>query len=92
MRGALAGKPVADFPRPDSVVAVEIDPTTNELATPQCPERREEFYIEGTEPTIPCSKHKIPSDEPGSKATTGDKEPPGSSAVNKPDAPGSSSP
>ncbi len=57
MRGALTGKPVVDFPKPDTVVSVLIDPTTNELATPLCPVQREEFYVMDTEPTKPCEKH-----------------------------------
>jgi 1A family penicillin-binding protein len=57
MRGALAGKPVVDFPKPDTVISVLIDPMTNELATPLCPVKREEFYITGTQPTKSCEKH-----------------------------------
>jgi membrane carboxypeptidase/penicillin-binding protein len=57
MRPALAGKPVVDFPRPDTVVAVAIDPATGYLATPDCPEKRDEFYIAGTEPGEYCPKH-----------------------------------
>ena len=57
MRAASAGKPAVDFPKPDGVVSVTIDPTTGELATPECPTSREEFYLAGTEPTKYCSKH-----------------------------------
>ena len=57
MRKAVASKPVVDFPRPDMVVSVSIDPTTGYLATIDCPERRDEFYISGTEPTEYCPKH-----------------------------------
>ncbi len=64
MRGALTGKPVVDFPKPDTVVSVLIDPTTNELATPLCPVQREEFYVMDTQPTKPCEKHGGPSLEP----------------------------
>jgi membrane carboxypeptidase/penicillin-binding protein len=64
MRNALAGKPVSDFSKPDTVVRVMIDPETNELATPECPVCREEFYIAGTEPTKPCTKHGVPNQEP----------------------------
>ncbi|PKN88314.1 MAG: penicillin-binding protein [Deltaproteobacteria bacterium HGW-Deltaproteobacteria-1] len=64
MRGALAGKPVIDFSKPDTVVGVMIDPETNELATPLCPVQREEFYIAGTQPTKPCWKHGVPDREP----------------------------
>lgn len=64
MRNALAGKPVSDFSKPDTVVRVMIDPETNELATPECPVCREEFYIAGTEPTKHCTKHGVPNQEP----------------------------
>lgn len=64
MRGALAGKPVNDFVKPDTVKKVLVDPAANELATPLCPEKREEYYIFGTEPTTPCTMHKAPEPEP----------------------------
>jgi len=57
MRKALAGKPAVDFPKPDSVVSVQIDPTTGDLATPDCPKKRDEVYIAGTEPTVYCPDH-----------------------------------
>ena len=57
MRTALAGKPAVDFPKPDNVVSVSIDPTTGFLAAPDCPQKRDEFYLLGTEPTTYCPKH-----------------------------------
>ena len=57
MRKAVASKPVVDFPRPDTVVSVSIDPATGFLATVDCPVKRDEFYIAGTEPTEYCPKH-----------------------------------
>ena len=57
MRKAVAGKPAVDFPKPDSVVSVQIDPTTGDLATLDCPKKRDEFYIAGTEPTVYCPDH-----------------------------------
>lgn len=57
MRSALAGKPAADFPRPDSVVSVRIDPTTGYLAAPGCEKKQDEFYVAGTEPVVYCPKH-----------------------------------
>jgi membrane carboxypeptidase/penicillin-binding protein len=57
MRSALADKPAVDFPKPDSVVSVLIDPTTGDLATPDCPKKREEFYVAGTQPTVYCPDH-----------------------------------
>jgi hypothetical protein len=39
------------------VVTVSIDPATGYLATTDCSERREEFYLPGTEPTEHCPQH-----------------------------------
>lgn len=64
MRGALAAKPAVNFPQPETVVSVLIDPTTNQLATPLCPTQRKEFYILRTQPIIPCQKHGGESIEP----------------------------
>jgi membrane carboxypeptidase/penicillin-binding protein len=68
MRKALAGRPAVDFPKPDTVVAVSIDPTTGYLATTECPEKREEFYLPGTEPTEYCPKHGGEAAKPVSQA------------------------
>ena len=55
MRTAVAAKPVVDFPRPDSVVSVSIDPATGCRATEESQKKRNEFYIAGTEPGENCS-------------------------------------
>ena len=57
MQSALAAKPAPDFAKPDNVLAVSIDPTTGYLAALECPQKRDEFYIAGTEPTEYCPKH-----------------------------------
>ncbi len=57
MQSALAGKPVTDFPKPDSVVSVQIDPETSYLAVPGCLKKQDEVYIKGTEPVLYCPKH-----------------------------------
>jgi 1A family penicillin-binding protein len=57
MRPALASEPAVDFPQPDTVVAVAIDPETGYLATPDCPVQRDEFYLVGSEPTEYCPEH-----------------------------------
>ncbi len=57
MRKTVAVKPVVDFPMPDTVVSVSIDPATGYLATENCPVKRDEFYIVGTEPSEYCPKH-----------------------------------
>jgi 1A family penicillin-binding protein len=70
MRTAQATRPVADFTKPDTVVAVSIDPATGYLATTDCPEKRDEFYIPGTEPTEYCPKHGGDARKPASPAQT----------------------
>ncbi|HJV67052.1 MAG TPA: PBP1A family penicillin-binding protein [Geomonas sp.] len=69
MSAALAGKPAADFPKPDNVVAVTIDPTTGYLATPDCTAKKEEYYVAGTEPTQYCPKHGGKPVQPAPAAT-----------------------
>ena len=54
MGPALAARPVVDFTKPDTVVSVSIDPATGCRATPETPLKRDEFYIEGTEPAGDC--------------------------------------
>ena len=54
MGPALAARPVIDFTKPDTVVSVSIDPATGCRATPETPVKRDEFYIEGTEPAGDC--------------------------------------
>ena len=57
MRKAAASRPVVDFPRPENVISVSIDPATGYLAAAECPARRDEFYIAGTEPVEYCPEH-----------------------------------
>lgn len=57
MRAVAAGKPADDFPQPENVVALSIDPDTGFLAAPDCPKRRDEYYLAGTEPTEYCPEH-----------------------------------
>ncbi len=47
----------ADFETPVGVVQRKIDPKSGQLATSQCPEKRFEFFIGGTEPTVYCEVH-----------------------------------
>lgn len=57
MRAALAGRPPVDFPQPDTVVSLVIDPATGMPATTGCPSTRNEFFIRGTEPREYCPVH-----------------------------------
>jgi 1A family penicillin-binding protein len=48
---ALEGTPPHPFPMPEGVVNVYIDPSTNLLASPDCPNPVLETFLSGTEPT-----------------------------------------
>jgi penicillin-binding protein 1B len=56
MKRAAVLRPLAseEFPVPEGITQVEIDPTTGLLATDRCLTRQPEYFIKGTEPVIPC--------------------------------------
>ncbi|GAA0138139.1 PBP1A family penicillin-binding protein [Paenibacillus sp. YSY-4.3] len=54
---ALEKVPPKIFPIPDGVVSVYLDPATGKLATENCPTKKLEVFIEGTEPTETCDAH-----------------------------------
>ncbi|HEX3110475.1 MAG TPA: penicillin-binding transpeptidase domain-containing protein, partial [Thermoanaerobaculia bacterium] len=49
--------PDVDWKRPEDVVDREIDPQSGMLATPFCPQTRNEIFVSGTEPTSVCPLH-----------------------------------
>src|SRR5260221_5024517 len=49
--------PDVDWKRPDDVVERTIDPASGMLATPYCPETKNEIFVVGTEPTQVCPLH-----------------------------------
>ncbi|HKG20820.1 MAG TPA: penicillin-binding transpeptidase domain-containing protein, partial [Blastocatellia bacterium] len=51
IRPGLGG---ANFSKPGGVVTADIDPTTGFLASPACPEHREEIFVAGTQPIATC--------------------------------------
>jgi penicillin-binding protein 1B len=54
------------FPKPENITSLEIDPTTGMLATDKCPEKRTEYFIEGTQPQEACTTHTAEhTDMPG---------------------------
>ena len=55
--------PDVDWRRPDDVVDRTIDPESGELATPYCPQTKNEIFVAGTEPTAVCPLHAL-SGEP----------------------------
>ena len=58
MKSALAGRPNAPFEAPDGVTFVEIDRDSGKLASPGCPHRMTESFLEGTEPKEYCELHR----------------------------------
>jgi penicillin-binding protein 1B len=49
--------PDVDWHRPDDVIDRQIDPESGYLATPYCPQTRDEIFVAGTEPTQLCPLH-----------------------------------
>jgi penicillin-binding protein 1B len=48
---------VKDFEKPEGIDSVLVDADTLEVATPSCPNTREEVFIAGSEPTQICELH-----------------------------------
>jgi penicillin-binding protein 1B len=49
--------PDVDWRRPEDVIDRQIDPQSGMLATPYCPQTKEEIFVAGTEPTSVCPLH-----------------------------------
>ncbi|MFA6435196.1 MAG: transglycosylase domain-containing protein [Elusimicrobiales bacterium] len=54
METVLKEQPIRDFPVPDGIVFVTIDPDTGKLALPTCKKKLLEAFIKGTEPSVFC--------------------------------------
>ncbi|MBC7241764.1 MAG: penicillin-binding protein 1C [Anaerolineae bacterium] len=52
------GRPRRGFARPDGLVQVEVCAVSGLLPNPDCPHRRLEWFIEGTQPTETCPLHQ----------------------------------
>jgi penicillin-binding protein 1C len=50
MRAALTGKPLQRFTRPSGLAQVEVCKLSGLLPSPDCPYRRQEWFIPGTQP------------------------------------------
>lgn len=59
MNKVVASRPAMDFPRPETVLTLSIDPATGLLAREECPQKQDEFFISGTEPTEYCTAHGV---------------------------------
>ncbi|MGB6430955.1 MAG: penicillin-binding transpeptidase domain-containing protein, partial [Candidatus Acidiferrales bacterium] len=84
------------FNPPDGITTVTIDTSTLELATPACPDTRQEVYISGTEPTEFCDRSMAaaPSDSWLSRAFGGSDQPkpPGAASSSAPGQPPGTAP
>jgi penicillin-binding protein 1B len=49
--------PDVDWKRPEDVIERRIDPQSGMLATPYCPQTKDEIFVAGTEPTSVCPLH-----------------------------------
>jgi len=58
MEEVLRGRPVRKFVEPPGMVRVEICAESGLLPGPDCPHRRRELFIAGTEPTTVCTWHQ----------------------------------
>jgi penicillin-binding protein 1A len=60
MARALADKPVEEFPMPEEVVTVKIDPESGLLARDDQPDATLDYFRRGTEPTQYADSQKGP--------------------------------
>jgi len=81
MRKAVAAGGAADFPRPETIVTLRIDPATGLPAREGCPEALDELFMAGTEPTGLCPLHD------GAGLTSPAPAPPEEAAVPDPEEP-----
>lgn len=72
------------FEAPDGIVAVEVDPSTGQLATSACPNTRNEMFIAGSQPAQSCPVHRGGSGTRVASWDVPDTEPPAPSARSNP--------
>jgi penicillin-binding protein 1A len=74
MEKAYDGVPAEEFSIPAYVTLVEIDPVTGLLASPECPEKMVEVFLEGTEPSVMCGAHGKQGEDPSTGSGQGRRE------------------
>jgi len=71
LKEATGGDVAGMFPVPGDVVALDVDPATGALALDDCPARRSEFFLRGTEPLETCPQWRAaPAPQPSESAPT----------------------
>jgi penicillin-binding protein 2D len=66
MQQAAKQQRLGMFTVPSGVKAVYVDEDSGYLATSGCPHRKLEYFVTGTEPTIPCPNHSVIKEEKSS--------------------------
>ncbi len=56
---ALQNRPAQTFARPEGLVRVEVCSLSGRLPNQYCPHRRQELFIDGTQPTSECDMHRL---------------------------------
>jgi membrane carboxypeptidase/penicillin-binding protein PbpC len=56
---ALKNRPPASFSRPDGLIEAQVCALSGQLPSRNCPHRRQELFIAGTEPTETCDIHQL---------------------------------
>ncbi len=59
IRGLLRGKPVEEFKQPEGMVRMEVCTFSGMLPTPLCERTSQEWFIDGTQPTLPDNVYKL---------------------------------
>ena len=82
MREAVGARVRGVFPRPPGVETFAVDPESGALAASSCPQRRDEYFLAGTEPSDVCTYRGVRSREDddfwrrfGNKGEDEDREP-----------------
>jgi membrane carboxypeptidase/penicillin-binding protein len=89
LKEATGGEVAGTFPVPGDVVELEIDPATGALALEDCPVRRSEFFLRGTEPVETCPQWRAsPVLPPSERAPVPNELPRSRSKPKSEDAPG----
>jgi penicillin-binding protein 1B len=59
MSRALSGHRSVPFRAPAGVTFADVDPDTGALATRRCPRKLREAFLRGSEPLLPCDRHRF---------------------------------
>lgn len=67
MKSTVDSLTPGDFRMPPGIITRNICTLTGRLASPDCPHTRVEYYLEGTEPTMVCTYHRLQKLRGGSR-------------------------